>query len=295
MARWPFLLAGVWALIVIGGCSRRGPAPQPSKGPAPHAAKPRPPKSNPQTHVVRKTPVKPVKPKRPANPRLTVTEEVGIIQGRVRWQGAADPLAGAGAGKAASQTVAVDGKQVPIKLNQRLCIHPNNQGIANVVVWLENAPDGGAVEAGEDAELRQRDGDFHPHVLTARLGTRLKLVSADDRADFQAGGAQSFSLALTRGKQELRLLSRPGLVEVRSDALPSLAYVWVFRHRHYAQTDADGRFRLPAVPPGKYELVLWHEGWRGSDSSSPAVRKQVTLTLGEREGKSVEWTLSRKK
>jgi hypothetical protein len=30
---------------------------------------------------------------------------------------------------------------------------------------------------------------------------------------------------------------------------------------YYAVTDAAGKFELDGVPPGKYEIVAWHEGW----------------------------------
>ena len=124
--------------------------------------------------------------------------------------------------------------------------------------------------------------------VPARPSPRLRLASADDRADFRATGALSFSVPLSRGKQEFRPLNRAGLVEVRSEVYPwASAYLWVFGHRYYATTGGDGRFRLPAVPPGKYQLVLWHEGWRAPDP----LGAKVTVTLGKDEGRSVEWTL----
>jgi hypothetical protein len=36
----------------------------------------------------------------------------------------------------------------------------------------------------------------------------------------------------------------------------------VARHPYYAVTDEDGNFELTQVPPGDYEIVAWHEGWR---------------------------------
>jgi hypothetical protein len=36
-------------------------------------------------------------------------------------------------------------------------------------------------------------------------------------------------------------------------------YHLVLDHRWGAITDADGKFELPELPPGKYDLKVWHE------------------------------------
>ena len=36
----------------------------------------------------------------------------------------------------------------------------------------------------------------------------------------------------------------------------------VVPHPYYAVTDETGRFELTDVPPGTYEIVAWHEGWK---------------------------------
>ena len=33
-------------------------------------------------------------------------------------------------------------------------------------------------------------------------------------------------------------------------------------HPYYTVTDESGRFQLTDVPPGEYEIVAWHEGWK---------------------------------
>ncbi len=40
------------------------------------------------------------------------------------------------------------------------------------------------------------------------------------------------------------------------------AEMLVIPHPYYAVTDESGRFELTEVPPGEYELVAWHEGWK---------------------------------
>jgi hypothetical protein len=40
------------------------------------------------------------------------------------------------------------------------------------------------------------------------------------------------------------------------------AEILVVPHPYYAVTDESGRFELTGVPPGEYEIVAWHEGWK---------------------------------
>ena len=38
------------------------------------------------------------------------------------------------------------------------------------------------------------------------------------------------------------------------------AHIFVTEHPYYALTDAEGKFLLDHVPPGKYTLRVWQEG-----------------------------------
>jgi hypothetical protein len=40
------------------------------------------------------------------------------------------------------------------------------------------------------------------------------------------------------------------------------AEILVVPHPYYAVTDESGKFELTDVPPGEYEIVAWHEGWK---------------------------------
>lgn len=40
------------------------------------------------------------------------------------------------------------------------------------------------------------------------------------------------------------------------------AEILVVPHPYYAVTDENGRFELTDVPPGQYQIVAWHEGWK---------------------------------
>ncbi len=54
---------------------------------------------------------------------------------------------------------------------------------------------------------------------------------------------------------------RPGIVRVFCEIHSHMsAFILVFSHRYFAPTDANGRYRIDAVPPGSYELVVWADG-----------------------------------
>jgi hypothetical protein len=56
----------------------------------------------------------------------------------------------------------------------------------------------------------------------------------------------------------------PGVVELRSGVgfFWMRGYLIVSDHPYVAITGRDGGFRLGAVPPGEYELVVSHPSWR---------------------------------
>lgn len=157
--------------------------------------------------------------------------------------------------------------------------------VANVVVWLK--PIGKTTLQPSPVEmvrLSVEQGDYRPHVLLAQKGSVLELRTVDERADYQASGAATFSDILTRGTQRKYPVSTPGLIEVRSQLHPqrSPAYIWVLDSVPGTLTGTDGRFQLPPVSAGEYELVLWHE------TQHPTI---VRLNLSANEGAEVRWIL----
>ena len=59
------------------------------------------------------------------------------------------------------------------------------------------------------------------------------------------------------------------------------SYVCVVDHPFFAVTDAEGRFTIEGLPPGKYSLRTWHEKFK---------RQTAELTLAGGGEVSVEFT-----
>jgi hypothetical protein len=203
------------------------------------------------------------------NPEVVKNKEGGVLRGVVIWKG-----------------------PEPLHPTPRLRIDPATHGVAQTVIQLRSLGKKAAPPA-EPVRLVAERGEYRPHIVLAQKGATIELRSVEDRADFQASGAATFSEAIKRGDKRVFSLSSPGLIEVRSELHPDWApaYVWVLDGAPGTLTAADGQFRLPPVARGEYELVLWHEDWHTSDPA-PARTVQVPIKLGPGEGAEVRWTLA---
>jgi hypothetical protein len=287
MALWPWLTVVLLATLAMG-CARSVPVPPPANLPSP--TEPTSASATPQSAK------SPQPAPAPANPSVTPSSEGGIISGLVLWEGPADAGSGWGTAKL---TVSVGGQRRPAKPASRLRVDPTTHGVADAIVWVVNPPEEAANPPTESVALTQRDGDCQPHVLAARRGSRLQLGSADDKAVFHATGAADFIETVLPGAPMERVLDRSGLVEVRSDLLPWMCgYIHVLEHRFFARSAPDGRFRLPPLPAGTYQVMLWHEGWRITDPAEFKVAApsqvevaQVTVDPAKGQGASLQWVL----
>ena len=70
------------------------------------------------------------------------------------------------------------------------------------------------------------------------------------------------------GRSKSVRFDQPGIVRVFCDIHSHMsAWVLVFGHRFFAITNEDGSYRIDGVPPGTYNVLVWHELF-GSDSRS---------------------------
>jgi plastocyanin len=132
------------------------------------------------------------------------------------------------------------------------------------VVYLEVAPRGAFEETSARAVLDQRNETFVPYVLAITVGTTVDFPNSDATYHnvFSYSKAKRFDLGrYARGHSKSVRFDRAGVVRVFCDIHSHMsAFILVFAHRYYAETDADGRYRIPDVPAGTYTLATWHEG-----------------------------------
>ena len=128
------------------------------------------------------------------------------------------------------------------------------------VVYLEG---GAKAPPLARAMVDQRDKMFEPHVLVVTRGTTVRFPNDDTifHNVFAYFQAKKFDLGMyPRGATKSITFDKAGLVVLLCNVHSDMsAYIMVVDTPYYAVTDAQGRFRMPSVPPGAYTLHAWHE------------------------------------
>jgi len=190
-------------------------------------------------------------------------EDGGTIKGTVKWQGTLPHLAMLDLNKDPQVCDPLGQKHRDL---ERLLVSPNH-GVANTVVYLRNVTRGKAMDLPPARRsLNQKSCRYEPHMLLVPVDGILTVKSSDPLLHtVHMQGSADYNLPFTaEGQQITRTMNRDGVVSLRCNA----GHVWmngemiVAKHPYYAVTDQDGNFELTNVPPGDYEIVAWHEGWR---------------------------------
>jgi plastocyanin len=114
------------------------------------------------------------------------------------------------------------------------------------------------------ARMTQRNETFVPHVLAVRVGTTVDFPNEDHTYHnvFSLSKTQRFDLGrYAAGQSKPVRFDRPGIVRVFCDIHSHMsAFTLVFSHRFFDTTDAEGRYEIRGIPPGKYTVVAWNDG-----------------------------------
>jgi plastocyanin len=135
----------------------------------------------------------------------------------------------------------------------------------DAVIYLDRIPataESTLARAAGTPRLVQRDQSFDPRVLAIAVGTTVEFPNADPifHNVFSVSPVKRFDLGrYPKGHSKRVTFDRPGLVNVYCEIHSNMAaFVLVLPHHAFAQPAADGAFALPDVPPGHYQLHVWH-------------------------------------
>ncbi len=197
---------------------------------------------------------------------------------------AAEPRGGIIAGRVTTAHVP-DPVMVPVTTDQAVCgdevedratVVSHDGGVANAVVVVMGAP--WTTAESPTPSINNRDCYFEPRVQVARTGSVVSVTSEDDTLHtthaYDDRARTQFNIAIpVAGMTIQRPLRRPGLMRVECDSHGWMRG-WVYVTDDVAGvTGPDGHFELSGMPPGTYEVTVWHERYSGAS-------RRVTVVAG---------------
>jgi plastocyanin len=138
-------------------------------------------------------------------------------------------------------------------------------GLKNAVVIVEGLKRGKAMPyAAQNAEIDQNKCEYSPHVQVMAVNTEIALRNSDSilhNIQFLQGDNSLFNIAQpVQDQVNKRKLEKAGAVYVECAVHGWMqGNVVVVDNPYYAVTDENGKFSITDLPPGNYQVKIWHE------------------------------------
>jgi hypothetical protein len=130
---------------------------------------------------------------------------------------------------------------------------------------------------------------FEPRVSGIVLGQTFKILNSDSlmhnvHSLSTVNMPFNFAMPASLKEIEVEFTSEEWMIPVKCDLHPWMkGYVAVLDHPYYDTTKPDGKFEIPDLPAGTYEIEVWHEAL-GTQTAE--------VTLGADETKTVDFVLT---
>src|SRR5215469_13737488 len=157
---------------------------------------------------------------------------------------------------------------------------------SKAVIWL--TPVGTEVEPprqkpGEIPQLVQRNKSFHPGLVVIPVGGKVEFPNRDPffHNVFSLFEGKRFDLGLYEGgTTRFVQFDKPGISFIFCNIHAEMsAVVIALTTPYYAVSDARGDLAIPVVPPGRYQLQIFHSGV--APDALRATARKITVAPGQ--------------
>lgn len=172
----------------------------------------------------------------------------------------------------------------------RFYVVGENNGLADVVVYLEGISGKSTGAAAKPLLLDQKGCEYIPSILALQTGQKLDVKNSDPVLhnvhaipDANSGNKESNNAQMANTPDISMSFAKPEMfLKFKCDVHPWMfAWVSVFDHPYFDVSGKDGSFKIANVPPGKYKLVAAHRkaGTATQDIEVKDDGAKVALTL----------------
>lgn len=150
-------------------------------------------------------------------------------------------------------------------------------GPGGAVLWLKrlDGPNPPSHPLRKPKVIGQKDKQFIPRVVVVPVGSKVDFRNDDPfyHNVFSLSDAEKFDTGLyASGLAYTQTFDKAGPVELLCNIHASMVgYVVVVDTPYYTQPKSNGSFSIRNVPPGRYELSVWHE------SAAKVLKSTVTV------------------
>lgn len=174
-------------------------------------------------------------------------------------------------------------------------VNEKGKKVKDAVVYAEavkSAQDVGAVN--KEAIIDQRDKEFISHVTPVKVGTAVYFPNSDRIRHhvYSFSSTKKFEIPLYAGTPaDPIVFDKPGVVVLGCNIHDWMsAYVFVAETPYFLVTDADGRATIRDLPPGDYDVQVWHPRLKGSGKAT-----NQRISIGKDGSNSLSFVVKQKR
>jgi plastocyanin len=158
-------------------------------------------------------------------------------------------------------------------------------GPGAAVVWLKRLDGPTPAPRAGVRVINQKNKSFVPRVVAVPVGSTVEFRNDDVYYHnvFSLSPSQKFDTGIyATGIAYRQTFKKPGLVELLCNIHASMrGFIYVVDSAYYTQPHPSGAFTIRGVPPGRYELNVWHE------TSAEVLTQPVSVGPGGSHGLTV--------